>query len=96
MASPRSVPVASPSADERVTVIEPVPRPAVADAHATLLAAMRSPLDRAPLRDLVRSGQRVAISVCDITRAQPRTEMLRALFEEMPQISALERQKAEG
>jgi nickel-dependent lactate racemase len=73
--------------EERVTVIEPVPRPAVPDAHATLLDAIRAPLDRAPLRELVRPGQRVAISVCDITRAQPRIEMLRALFDEMPHVS---------
>jgi len=71
---------------ERVTVIEPVPRAAATDPHATLLQAIRAPLDRAPLGELVRSGQRVAISVCDITRAQPRREMLRALFEEMPQV----------
>jgi lactate racemase len=73
--------------DERVTVIEPVARRAVPDTHATLLDAIRSPLDRPPLRELVTPGQRVAISVCDITRAQPRAEMLRALFEEMPQVS---------
>jgi nickel-dependent lactate racemase len=72
--------------DERVTVIEPIARPAVPDPRATLLRAIRSPLDRAPLRDLVRTGQRVAISVCDITRAQPRIEMLQALFEEMPHV----------
>ena len=72
--------------DERVTVIEPVPRAAVADPHATLLDAIRAPLDRPPLRELVRPGQRVAISVCDITRAQPRREMLRALFDEMPHV----------
>jgi len=73
--------------DERVTVIEPMPRPAVPDTHATLVEAIRSPLDRPPLRELVTPGQRVAISVCDITRAQPRAEMLRALFEEMPQVA---------
>jgi lactate racemase len=72
--------------DERITVIEPIARPAVADAHATLLSAMRAPLDRPPLGELVRTRQRVAISVCDITRAQPRRDMLRALFEEMPQV----------
>ena len=72
--------------EERVTVIEPVPRPAVPDAHATLLDAIRAPLDRAPLRELVGPGLRVAISVCDITRAQPRIEMLRALFDEMPHV----------
>jgi nickel-dependent lactate racemase len=72
--------------DERVTVIEPNPRAAVSDPHATLLSAIRAPLDRPRLGELVRAGQRVAISVCDITRAQPRIDMLRALFEEMPQV----------
>jgi nickel-dependent lactate racemase len=61
-------------------------RPAVADARATLLQAIRSPLGRLPLRDLVSAGQKVAISVCDITRAQPRTETIEALFEEMPHV----------
>src|SRR5687767_4785354 len=69
---------------ERVTVIEPVPRPAVADAHATLLAAIREPIGGTPLRQQVRPGHRVAISVCDVTRAQPRREQLLALLEEMP------------
>jgi nickel-dependent lactate racemase len=72
--------------DERVTVIEPIPRAAAADPRATLLAAIRAPMDCAPLREQVRAGQRIAISVCDITRAQPRREMLMALFEEMPQV----------
>jgi lactate racemase len=72
--------------DERVTVIEPMARPAVPDPRATLLRAIRAPLERAPLRDIVRAGQKVAISVCDITRAQPRIEMLQALFEEMPEV----------
>jgi nickel-dependent lactate racemase len=72
--------------NERVTVIEPIPRAAVADPHATLLAAIRAPMDRAPLGELVRAGQRIAISVCDVTRPQPRREMLRAIFEELPQI----------
>jgi nickel-dependent lactate racemase len=72
--------------DEGLTVIEPVPRPAVADPHATLLAAIRSPIGCAPLREQVRHGQRLAISVCDITRAQPRREQIRALFEELPDI----------
>jgi lactate racemase len=72
--------------DERVTVIEPMARPPVPDPRATLLQAIRSPLDRAPIRDIVRAGQKVAISVCDVTRAQPRIEMLQALFAVMPQV----------
>jgi nickel-dependent lactate racemase len=72
--------------DERVTVIEPIPRAAAAEPHATLLAAIRSPMDCTLLREQVRAGQRIAISVCDITRAQPRREMIEALFEEMPHV----------
>jgi nickel-dependent lactate racemase len=70
--------------DERVTVIEPHFKPAVADPRATLLDAIRAPLAGPSLREVVRPGQRVAISVCDITRAQPRRDMLQALFDEMP------------
>jgi len=73
---------------DRVTIIEPVFRPAIADPHAALVAAMRAPLGRPPLRALVQRGQTVAISVCDITRAQPRQEMLTALFAEMPDTRA--------
>jgi nickel-dependent lactate racemase len=72
----------------RVTIIEPVFRPAVADPRSALISALRAPLGRPPLRDLLRRGRTVAISVCDITRAQPRQEMLAALFEEMPDIPA--------
>jgi lactate racemase len=72
--------------DQRVTVIEPLFRPAVADSRAALLAALRAPTGSRPVRELVRGGQKVAISVCDVTRAQPRRETLEALFEELPQV----------
>jgi nickel-dependent lactate racemase len=72
--------------DERVTVIEPISRPAVPDPHQTLLDAIRNPIDSPPLRDRVRPGARVAFSVCDITRAQPRVQQITALLAEMPGI----------
>jgi lactate racemase len=72
--------------NERVTVIEPVPRAGVPDPRATLLQAIRAPLESPPLRELVRPGHRIAISVCDITRAQPRREMIEAIFEELPDV----------
>ena len=72
--------------DERVTVIEPRSRPALADPRAALVAALRAPIAAPPLRELTSRGGRVAISVCDITRAQPRREMLEALFQEMPDV----------
>ena len=70
--------------DERVTIIEPVFHEALADPHAALVHALRAPIGRPPLRELVKAGQRIAISVCDITRPQPRAAMIRALIEEMP------------
>ena len=69
-----------------VTVIEPVARPAVPDPQATLTEAIRAPIACAPLREQVRAGDRVAISVCDVTRAQPRREQLQALFAEIPDV----------
>src|SRR5437773_37596 len=72
--------------DERVTVIQPVFRAARPAPHEALVAALRAPVARPPLREIVRASQKDAISVCDITRAQPRREMLRALFEEMPAV----------
>jgi nickel-dependent lactate racemase len=72
--------------DERLTVIEPVFRPPVSDPGAALREAMRAPIDRPPLRELARAGRKIAISVCDITRAQPRRETLEALFAEMPDV----------
>jgi nickel-dependent lactate racemase len=72
--------------DDNVTVIEPIHRAAVPDIRGTLLAAMRAPIDRPPLPAIVKPGQRIAISVCDITRAQPRRDMIEAIFTELPQV----------
>jgi nickel-dependent lactate racemase len=73
--------------DERVTVIEPISGPAVDDPIAALRAAIRAPLGGGPpLAALARPGRTIAISVCDVTRAQPRREMLTALFHEMPDV----------
>lgn len=71
---------------ERTTVIEPRHVPAVQDPVATLRQVIANPLGRRPLRQLVTRGQKVGISVCDITRAQPRQLMLEALFGEMPDV----------
>jgi nickel-dependent lactate racemase len=48
-----------------------------------LLEALRRPVAGPPLRSVVRAGQTVAVSVCDITRPQPRRPMLRALLDEL-------------
>ena len=72
--------------DDVTTVIQPRPRPALPDPHAALLHALRNPVGVPRLRDTVTRGATVAISVCDITRAQPRPQMLRAILEEMPEV----------
>jgi lactate racemase len=72
--------------DNHVTVIEPIYRAPAPDPHATLLAAMRAPIDQLPLPAIVKPGQQIAISVCDVTRPQPRRDMIDAIFAELPQV----------
>src|SRR5438132_315707 len=69
--------------EEGVAVIEPhyvAPSP---DAGRALSKAVQAPLGKRPLRELVKPGQKVGVSVCDITRAQPRQLMVEALVSEM-------------
>jgi nickel-dependent lactate racemase len=72
--------------DESTTVIEPAYPPGVADPVAELRRALDEPIGSPKLAELVDEGSRIAISVCDGTRAQPRERMLKALFEAMPRI----------
>ncbi len=72
--------------EKETTVIEPLFRPGLPDPSAALCAALASPTGRQPLRELVKRGQTVAISVCDGTRPQPREAMLLALIEQMPHV----------
>ena len=75
---------------DRTTVVRPQHREASADPLETVLAALRHPVAGPPLQTIARPGQRVAISVCDITRAQPRPVMLRAILAELSGIIAPE------
>jgi nickel-dependent lactate racemase len=66
---------------DSATVIAPRHRAASADPAATLREAIVHPVAGPPLAGLVRPGQRVAISVCDVTRPQPRELMVEAILE---------------
>ena len=68
---------------ERTTVVEPRYTPGVADPAALLRERLRDPVSGPPLRDVVRPGQRVVISMCDGTRAQPRDLMIPAVLDEL-------------
>ena len=65
---------------EATTVITPRSRKAAPDPRAAIGAALERPVAGPRLRDIARPGQRVAISVCDVTRPQPRQVMLEALM----------------
>src|SRR5215475_3897557 len=69
--------------DGRTTVIEPVYAPPAPDSKDVLQEAIRKPIGKPALTDLYKPGQKVGISVCDITRAQPRQVMIEALLAEM-------------
>ena len=64
-------------------VVAPEDRPATADELDAVRAAVRSPVSGPALRRIVTPGAKVAISVCDGTRPQPRRPMLTALLEEI-------------
>ncbi len=73
--------------EERTVIVAPRHAPALADQAGALREALRHPTAGPPLAALVPRGSRVAISVCDITRAQPRQLMLEALFAELPHLA---------
>jgi len=71
--------------DECTTVVEPRYVAAAADQDAQVRTALRAPVTGRPLRELAGRGQRVAISVCDGTRPQPRRLMVPAVLDELEQ-----------
>ena len=80
----------STSTRRRTTVVEPAYHEAAADQRGLLRAALRAPVAGPPLRELVRPGQTVAISMCDGTRPQPRDLMIPAVLDELDGIVDLD------
>jgi nickel-dependent lactate racemase len=66
---------------DRTLVVEPAYAPAAANQHQEVMRAMREPVTGPPLRDMLRPGATVAISMCDGTRAQPRHIVIPAVLE---------------
>ena len=71
---------------ERTTVIEPRYLPGLADEAAALRQAMRQPHASEPLRGRVPTGARVAIVVCDVTRATPTSRILPVILSEIDHV----------
>ena len=68
---------------EHVTVITPRFVAGLPDERAAFDAAMRRPLSSAPLRDVVRASDHVAIVIPDITRPLPTDRLLPWVLEEI-------------
>ncbi len=66
-----------------VTVLEPRFLPGLPDEHAAFIEAVRQPIASAPLREIVRATDRVAIVIADITRPLPSERLLPWLLEEI-------------
>ena len=73
-----------PSSD--VTVLVPKAEEGLRDEAAAFREAVRNPIGSAPLRELVRAEERVAVVIPDITRALPRERLLPMLFEELSHV----------
>ncbi len=71
-----------------VTVVEPRFVPGVPDEAAAFQAAMRAPIGRPPLREIVQATDRVAIAIPDHTRPLPRERLLPWLFAELAHVPA--------
>jgi nickel-dependent lactate racemase len=71
-----------------VTVIAPRFVPGLADEAACFRAAVRDPIGTRPLRERVRSSDRVAIVIPDITRPLPSDRLLPWLLEELGHVPA--------
>jgi nickel-dependent lactate racemase len=67
--------------DPRADVIEPRYVPGLPDEVAAIAEALRSPTSGPALRDLVKNGASVGISVCDVTRPFPGRRVLPILVE---------------
>lgn len=75
-------------ADEHVTVIAPSFQPGLNDIPQALTQALRHPIGSKPLSELAKPDQKVAIVFSDLTRPQPRIEMLTALLGELAHVPA--------
>ena len=75
---------------DRTTVVAPSHQEAALDVPGALRDALAKPVAGPPLREVVRPGQRIAVSLCDATRPQPRRLMVEALLAELEGICTRE------
>ena len=64
------------------TIISPEFIPGLPDQQGAIKFALRNPIDRSPLKKSAKSGQKIAISICDITRPMPNHLVLPTILSE--------------
>lgn len=69
--------------EDRTTVIEPAHPPALPDEREALRAALERPLGCPPLRDLLKTSDRLCILFTDITRATPNERLIPWLLDHL-------------
>jgi lactate racemase len=69
--------------DRGVTVVEPRFIQGLPDPEESLRNSLRNPVDSAPLSELVKIEDKVAISICDSTRAMPSGTVLTVILQEL-------------
>ena len=72
--------------DSHTTVIEPDFLPGLPDELGAVKTALRNPIGKPSLRKSVTTGQKVGISVCDITRPMPSKTILPMILKELEHI----------
>ncbi|MDR3541490.1 MAG: nickel-dependent lactate racemase [Desulfosporosinus sp.] len=71
---------------ENSKIIEPTHQEPPEDDHEVVLNALRSPIGTKPLRELVKSSDKVVIVISDITRPTPNHKLIPWILEELPHV----------
>ena len=65
---------------DRTTVIRPVYKNGLKNAVKEINRVINSPINSEPLSKIQKPGMKVSISICDVTRAQPRVPILESIL----------------
>ncbi len=68
------------------TVIEPTQLESIENDHEAVLRALRNPSGTKPLKEMVKSSDRVVIVISDITRPTPNQKLIPWILEELPHV----------
>jgi len=71
---------------DNTTVIEPTNLVPLKNEHEAVLSALRNPTGTKPLREMVKSSDRVVIVISDITRPTPNEKLVPWILEELPHV----------